>query len=95
VEPAPTRNTNIYAAPGRDDWTAWNTDSDRLIHNAQDWHHTNRYYTGSEDLDNRRPLADVPDTVIVWVRQISGPGLRIVTANWVYEPYYGGAVGGV
>ena len=31
--------------------TAGIVDRDRMIHNADAWHHTNKYYVGSEDLD--------------------------------------------
>ena len=41
----------ITSAPDRDDWDRWNSERDRMIHNADAWRHTNKYYVGSEDLD--------------------------------------------
>src|SRR6202051_2691624 len=41
----------VSEAPDRDDWDRWNSDRDHMVHSAQSWHQTNRYYTGSEDLD--------------------------------------------
>ena len=37
----------ITPAPERDDWDRWNSDRDRMIHNADAWHHTNKYYAVS------------------------------------------------
>jgi uncharacterized protein DUF6600/FecR-like protein len=79
----------ISDAPGRDDWDRWNTDRDRLIHNAQAWHHTNRYYTGSEDLDAYGRWQNVPDYGDVWVPSESADWAPYRDGNWVYEPYYG------
>src|SRR5262249_25383365 len=57
----------VTNAPDRDDWDRWNSDRDRMIHNAQSWHHTNRYYTGSEDLDAYGRWQNVPDYGDVWI----------------------------
>ncbi|MBZ5566014.1 MAG: FecR family protein, partial [Acidobacteriia bacterium] len=38
-------------APALDAWDQWNRERDSQILNAKSWSHTNRYYTGSQDLD--------------------------------------------
>src|SRR5579862_466557 len=57
----------ITAAPERDDWDRWNSDRDRMIHNADAWRHTNKYYVGSEDLDANGRWENAPDYGQVWV----------------------------
>ena len=79
----------ISDAPGRDDWDRWNSDRDRIITNAQAWHHTNRYYVGSEDLDAYGRWKHVPDYGDVWVPDQSDDWAPYRDGHWVYEPYYG------
>src|SRR5258708_2368223 len=57
----------ISQAPDRDDWDRWNSDRDHMIRNASSWHHTNHYYTGSQDLDAYGSWRNVPDYGDVWV----------------------------
>jgi hypothetical protein len=79
----------ISQAPERDDWDRWNTDRDRIIQNAQSWHHTNRYYTGSEDLDAYGHWQNAPDYGQVWVPNEPDGWVPYRDGNWTYEPYYG------
>jgi hypothetical protein len=79
----------ISSAPDRDDWDRWNSDRDHLIRNAQSWHHTNRYYTGTQDLDTYGRWQNVPDYGDVWVPNESSDWVPYRNGNWVYEPYYG------
>jgi uncharacterized protein DUF6600/FecR-like protein len=79
----------ISDAPGRDDFDRWVSDRDRIIVNAQAWHHTNRYYTGSEDLDAYGRWENVPDYGDVWVPDEPEGWVPYREGNWVYEPYYG------
>ena len=79
----------IGAAPDRDDWDRWNVERDHMIHNANSWRHTNRYYTGSEDLDAYGRWQNVPDYGDVWVPNEPGDWAPYRDGNWVYEPYYG------
>src|SRR3984957_2753824 len=79
----------ISAAPERDDWDRWNSDRDPMIRNAQSWHHTNRYYTGAEDLDANGRWQDVPDYGNVWVPNEPEGWAPYRDGNWTYEPYYG------
>ena len=77
------------AASARDDWDSWNDDRDRTIESAKSWGHTNRYYTGSQDLDPYGSWSEVPDYGPVWIPQ-QGPGWAPYRdGRWVYEPYYG------
>jgi hypothetical protein len=79
----------ISDAPGRDDFDRWNNDRDRVIVNAKSWHHTNRYYTGSEDLDAHGRWEHESDYGDVWVPNEPDGWVPYRDGNWVYEPYYG------
>jgi hypothetical protein len=79
----------IGAAPDRDDWDRWNSDRDRMIHNAGAWNHTNRYYVGSEDLDSNGRWENVPDYGQVWVPTEPEGWAPYRDGNWTYEPNYG------
>jgi hypothetical protein len=79
----------IGPAPERDDWDRWNTDRDRMIHEAAAWHHTNKYYVGSEDLDANGSWEDAPDYGQVWVPNEPSGWAPYRDGNWVWEPYYG------
>jgi hypothetical protein len=79
----------ISAAPERDDWDRWNSDRDRMIHEAAAWNHTNKYYVGSEDLDTNGTWEDAPDYGQVWVPNEPDGWVPYRDGNWVYEPYYG------
>ncbi|HXU22020.1 MAG TPA: DUF6600 domain-containing protein [Verrucomicrobiae bacterium] len=77
------------AAPGRDDWDSWNNDRDRNIESAKSWRHTDRYYTGSQDLDPYGVWSEVPDYGPVWIPQQGPDWAPYRDGRWVYEPYYG------
>ena len=79
----------ISSAPDRDDWDRWNSDRDHLIRNASSWRHTNRYYTGTQDLDTYGHWRNVPDYGDVWYPDQSDDWAPYRDGNWVYEPYYG------
>ena len=79
----------VSNAPARDDWDNWNNDRDRAILGAQSWQHTDRYYTGSEDLDGYGHWENVPDYGSVWVPSEPTDWAPYRTGRWVYEPYYG------
>jgi hypothetical protein len=79
----------VSAAPERDDWDRWNSDRDRMIHNADAWRHTNKYYVGAEDLDANGSWEDAPDYGQVWVPNEPDGWAPYRDGNWVYEPYYG------
>jgi len=79
----------ISAAPERDDWDRWNTDRDRMIHSADAWKHTNKYYVGAEDLDANGRWENAPDYGQVWVPNEPEDWAPYRDGNWVWEPYYG------
>jgi uncharacterized protein DUF6600/FecR-like protein len=79
----------ISQAPDRDDWDRWNSDRDHMIRNANSWRHTNRYYTGAEDLDANGQWQNVPDYGDVWEPNEPEGWAPYQNGNWVYEPYYG------
>ena len=79
----------ISEAPDRDDWDRWNSDRDHLIHSAKSWNHTNRYYTGAEDLDANGRWENEPDYGQVWVPNEPADWVPYRDGNWVWEPDYG------
>src|SRR5579864_2192130 len=79
----------IVSAPDRDDWDRWNSDRDHIIRDASSYHHTNRYYTGSQDLDAYGHWRHVDDYGDVWYPDEAGDWAPYRNGNWVYEPYYG------
>lgn len=79
----------ISPAPDRDDWDRWNSDRDHMIRNASSWKHTNRYYTGTQDLDASGRWQNVPDYGDVWVPNEPDGWAPYRDGNWTYQPYYG------
>ncbi|MGA6982260.1 MAG: DUF6600 domain-containing protein [Candidatus Sulfotelmatobacter sp.] len=79
----------IAGAPAHDDWDNWNIERDRMIHNANAWNHTNKYYVGSEDLDTYGHWQNVPDYGQVWQPDEPEGWAPYRDGNWVWEPYYG------
>jgi hypothetical protein len=79
----------IASAPDRDDWDRWNSDRDHIIRDANSWRHTNRYYTGAQDLDTYGQWRHVDDYGDVWYPNETGDWAPYRNGNWVYEPYYG------
>jgi hypothetical protein len=79
----------ISPAPPRDDWDIFNSERDHIIHSANSWRHTNRYYTGSEDLDTYGRWQNVPDYGDVWVPNEPSDWAPYRDGSWTWEPYYG------
>jgi hypothetical protein len=79
----------ISAAPDQDAWDQWNNDRNHLIENAQSWQHTNRYYTGAQDLDAYGQWQNVPDYGNVWVPNEPEGWAPYRDGSWTWEPYYG------
>ena len=79
----------ISSAPERDDWDRWNSDRDHMIQNANTWNHTNRRYTGAQDLDAYGRWQNVPDYGDVWVPNEPDGWVPYRNGDWTYEPYYG------
>ncbi|HKV04903.1 MAG TPA: DUF6600 domain-containing protein [Candidatus Acidoferrales bacterium] len=78
------------AALGKDDWDSWNDERNHRIDSAESWRKTDRYYTGSEDLDDYGKWSEVPDYGPVWIPNSEGPDWAPYRdGRWVYEPYYG------
>ena len=84
-----TPEFRVSDAPGRDDWDNFNKDRDHQIRDAQSWNHTNRYYSGSEDLDRSGRWVDVPGYGDVWQPAVSADWAPYRDGRWVWEPYYG------
>ena len=79
----------VSRAIGKDDWDKWNSDRTKTISNAESWKRTNRYYTGSQDLDAYGHWTRIPDYDYVWIPAVSAGWAPYRTGRWVYEPYYG------
>jgi uncharacterized membrane protein YgcG len=77
------------SAPARDDWDRWNDQRDHKITSAESWKNTDRYYTGTEDLDSSGVWTEVPDYGRVWVPRQDPGWAPYRDGRWVYEPYYG------
>ncbi|MGH9732891.1 MAG: DUF6600 domain-containing protein, partial [Candidatus Acidiferrales bacterium] len=67
----------------------WNEGRDRTIEEAQSWQHTDRYYTGTQDLDGHGHWENVPDYGQVWVPDQDSGWAPYRDGQWVWEPYYG------
>ncbi|MGC1105292.1 MAG: FecR family protein [Candidatus Acidiferrales bacterium] len=76
-------------AAGPDDFDRWNDNRDHTIANAQSWQHTDRYYTGSQDLDSYGHWENVPDYGQVWVPNQDSGWAPYRDGTWDWEPYYG------
>lgn len=76
-------------ANAADDWDRFVSDHDRLITHAESWQHTNRYYTGTQDLDAYGHWNNVDGYGQVWVPNQGPNWAPYSTGRWVYEPYYG------
>jgi len=76
-------------APGPDDFDQWNQSRDQTITGAQSWGHTDRYYTGSQDLDSYGHWENVPDYGQVWVPDQDSGWAPYHDGSWQWEPYYG------
>jgi len=76
-------------APPNDDWDSWISERDSKIQNAKSWGKTDRYYTGSEDLDAYGQWKTAPDYGPVWVPAVSPDWAPYRDGRWVWEPYYG------
>ncbi|HEY2116293.1 MAG TPA: DUF6600 domain-containing protein [Candidatus Angelobacter sp.] len=79
----------VSSAPENDDWDRWNKDRDNVIRDAESWGHTNRYYTGANDLDTYGHWVYVPGYGNVWQPYQEATWAPYQTGRWVWEPYYG------
>ena len=79
----------ISPASERDDWDRWNSERDHMIHQADAWSHTNKYYVGSEDLDASGQWEDAPDYGQVWVPNEPDGWAPYRDGDWTWEPDYG------
>jgi hypothetical protein len=79
----------VDAAPAKDDWDQWNRDRDNVINSSQSVSHTNRNYTGVNDLDNNGRWVYVPGYGNVWQPYQQASWAPYQAGRWVWEPYYG------
>jgi hypothetical protein len=79
----------VSSAPENDDWDQWNRDRDHVIRESQSVSHTNRYYTGVNDLDGHGRWIYVPGYGNVWQPYQESTWAPYQAGRWVYEPYYG------
>ena len=82
----------VEAAPPTDDWDKWNIDRDHSIQSAGSWQNTNRYYTGSQDLDANGRWISVPGYGQVWQPYDQAQNSNWAPyqdGRWVWEPGWG------
>jgi hypothetical protein len=79
----------VAQAPSRDDWDSWNSDRDRAFANSDGPRRTNRYYTGSQDLDPYGRWVTIPDYGQVWVPNVAAGWAPYRAGRWVWQPYFG------
>ena len=79
----------VSSAPDRDDWDIWNSDRDHVVRDSESVGHTNRYYTGVNDLDSYGHWVYVPGYGNVWQPYQEATWAPYQTGRWVWEPYYG------
>jgi hypothetical protein len=79
----------VSNAPDKDDWDIWNSDRDHVVRNSESVGHTNRYYTGVNDLDEHGRWIYVPGYGNVWQPYQEATWAPYQTGRWVWEPYYG------
>ena len=79
----------IANAPKRDDWDNWNRERDSSIRDAQSYRYTNRYYTGTQDLDRNGRWDYVPGYDWCWTPYINNGWVPYRDGRWVWEPYWG------
>jgi hypothetical protein len=76
-------------APHNDSWDDWNKDRDRQVQDAASWSHTNRYYTGANDLDAYGHWTYAPGYGDVWVPDQGEDWAPYRDGRWSWEPYWG------
>ena len=79
----------VSSAPEKDDWDRWNSDRDHIVRDSESVGHTNRYYTGVNDLDEHGRWIYVPGYGNVWQPYQEATWAPYQTGRWVWEPYYG------
>jgi len=79
----------VSDAPRHDSWDDWNKNRDHQIQDAQSWGHTNRYYTGVNDLDPYGRWVYVPGYDYCWAPVAPVGWAPYSYGRWVWEPYWG------
>ena len=79
----------VSQALSRDDWDNWNSERSRAFTNSEGSRNTNRYYTGSQDLDPYGRWTTVPDYGRVWVPNVASGWAPYRAGRWVWQPYFG------
>jgi hypothetical protein len=79
----------VSNAPARDDWDIWNSERDHIVRNSESVGHTNRYYTGVNDLDEHGRWVYVPGYGNVWQPYQEATWAPYQTGRWIWQPYYG------
>ncbi|MGB7560562.1 MAG: FecR family protein [Candidatus Acidiferrales bacterium] len=89
IQGADNPQYKVVDAPSADDFDNWNVDRDHQIESAKSWQHTDRYYTGTQDLDAYGHWENVPDYGQVWVPDQDSNWAPYRDGSWQWEPYYG------
>ena len=89
VKGAESPEYRLTQAGSPDNWDRWNDDRDHTIADAQAWQYTNRYYTGSEDLDRYGDWVEVPGYAWCWSPYVDAGWAPYRDGRWVSDPTYG------
>lgn len=89
VEGAENPQYQIAKAPGQDDWDRWNDQRNHVIEDARSWQYDNRYYTGTQDLDNHGHWEYVPGYDWCWTPYVDEGWIPYYNGRWAWEPFYG------
>jgi Family of unknown function (DUF6600)/FecR protein len=76
-------------APAESGFDRWALDRDRQMLSAQNYQHTDRYYTGGDELDRNGQWEQVPGYDWCWTPSVDAGWVPYNDGRWVYEPYWG------
>ena len=80
----------VSQAPAEDSWDQWNQDRDRVIADSGVWQHTDRYYTGAQDLNSYGQWVNIPGYGQVWQPYDQANNWApYQDGTWTWEPCYG------
>ncbi len=73
---------------GEGAWDRWNNERNHAIADAQSWKYTNRYYTGTADLDRYGDWVSVPGYGWCWSPYADAGWVPYRNGRWISDPYY-------
>ncbi|MGH9357000.1 MAG: FecR domain-containing protein, partial [Terriglobia bacterium] len=77
----------IVGAPKTDAWDQWNNQRNHVIEDAKSYQHTNKYYTGAEDMDAYGHWVNVQGYNWCWTPYVDAGWIPYNNGRWAWEPY--------